>query len=384
MCYHLIKKYLLYFIIFFVLTIFSSHASTAQALNDSSSVIEAFKKVDFTIYGRIEIGAGFDGDGDLAVSNNVPRAGFKLSKSIFDDDPDKLKIISKVEFGLDLVSRDETITFSPDPGAQVSQAGDAVFIRMGYVGITYKDISIIIGKDNSLYYELGASEVDRFLAFGGTAIGVWNAGTDGGVSGTGRANQLIKLIYTTNNLKMGVQLQARDITDSNNKTVDTYGLGINYSIKGFAIGIGYNKVLDGVTDPQPNQANENDEAIVFASSYEFERYEIAFSYLNFTKHEDTEVNEETIFYDGEGFELYFKYKLTPSRKWHIATGFNYLFPKSDQNLNDFDSKFGLVELGYNFSQGSHVFISSKIDDSKNIDGSNRLPNLYGIVIRFAF
>ncbi|MEM6813415.1 MAG: porin [Bacteroidota bacterium] len=384
MHYHLINQYLQCSIVFFLLIILFSYPSTAQVLNDSSAVIKAFENVDLTVYGRIEIGAGFDDNGDLAVSNNVPRAGFRLIKSIFDNDPDKLKIISKVEFGLDLVSRDETITFSPDPGAQVSQVGDAVFIRMGYVGVTYKDISIIIGKDNSLYYELGASEVDRFLAFGGTAIGVWNAGTDGGVSGTGRANQLIKLIYSTNNLKVGAQLQARDITDSNNKTVDTYGLGINYSIKGFAIGIGYNKVLDGVIDPQPNQANENDEAIVFASSYEFKRYEIAFSYLSFTKHEDVEVNEETIFYDGEGFEFYFKYKLTPSRKWHIATGFNYLFPKPDQNLDDYDLKFGLVELGYNFSLGSHVFISSKFDNSKNIDGSDRLPNLYGIGIRFAF
>ncbi|MEM8567132.1 MAG: hypothetical protein AAGF85_11765, partial [Bacteroidota bacterium] len=92
---------------------------------------------------------------------------------------------------------------------------------------------------------------------------------------------------------------------------------------------------------------------------------------------------EDIFYNGEGFELYLKYKLTPSGRWHIATGFNYLLPKSGQNLGDFDSKFGLAELAYNFSSGSHLFISGKIDFSENIDGSDR-PNLYGLGIKMAF
>ncbi|MEM9390656.1 MAG: porin [Bacteroidota bacterium] len=380
---NLTRKHLQGLITFVAITAFLAYDLTAQPQSDSSRVINAFNEVDLTIYGRIEIGAGFDGTGDLGVANNVSRAGFRLSKSLLEDDLHKLKIISKVEFGLDLVSRDETITFTPDPGAQVSQAGDAVFIRMGYVGVIYDGVSLIIGKDNSVYYELGASEVDRFLAFGGTAIGVWNAGTDGGVSGTGRANQLIKLTYSSGNLKLGAQLQARDIAGDNNKTVDTYGLGINYSKQGFAIGMGYNKVLDGVKNPQPNQANENDEAIIFASSYEFKRYEIAFSYLNFTKHEEVEVDGEAVFYNGEGFELYIKYKLTPSRRWHIATGFNYLLPESGQNLNDFDSKFGLAELAYNFSERSHLFISGKLDFSENIDGSDQ-PNLYGLGIKLAF
>ncbi|MEO0553094.1 MAG: porin [Bacteroidota bacterium] len=380
---NLVSKYIQYLTAFVAIAAFPVSNLTAQSLNDSSRVINAFNKVDLTVYGRIEIGAGFDGTGDLGVANNVPRVGFRLSTSLLENHPDRLKVISKVEFGLDLVSRDETITFTPDPGAQVSQVGDAVFIRMGYVGVIYDGISLIIGKDNSVYYELGASEVDRFLAFGGTAIGVWNAGTDGGVSGTGRANQLIKLTYSFNNLKLGMQLQARDIADENNKTVDTYGLGVNYSIQGFAIGMGYNKVLDGVKNPQPNQANENDEAIIFASSYAFKRCEIAFSYLNFTKHEEVEVDEEAIFYNGEGFELYFKYKFTSSARWHIATGFNYLLPKSEQNLDDFDSKFGLAELAYNFSPGSSLFISGKLDFSEKIDGSNQ-ANLYGLGVKLAF
>ncbi|MEM8893236.1 MAG: porin [Bacteroidota bacterium] len=379
-----IKEYVEGKALLLLFAILSSYISPAQALEDSSKVMNAFNKVDLNIYGRIEIGVGFDSNGDMGVANNVPRVGFRLNKSILENDPDRLKIISRVEFGLDLVSRDETIIFSPDPGVQVSQVGDAVFIRLGYVGVVYENFSLILGKDNSVYYELAASEIDRFLAFGGTAIGVWNAGTDGGVSGTGRGNQMIKLTYATDHLQLGAQIQARDIAGDKNKTVDTYGLGINYSIDGFAIGMGYNKVLDGVEEPDPNQAHENDEAIIFASSYEAKRYSIAFSYLNFTKHEDVDVDGRSIFYDGVGFEFYLKYLPFASVRWHIATGFNYLFPKTDQNINQFDSKFGLVEIGYNFSHGSHIFASGKFDGSKNIDGSDRLTNLYGVGIRFAF
>ena len=70
---NLVSKYIQYLTAFVAIAAFPVSNLTAQSLNDSSRVINAFNKVDLTVYGRIEIGAGFDGTGDLGVANNVPR-----------------------------------------------------------------------------------------------------------------------------------------------------------------------------------------------------------------------------------------------------------------------------------------------------------------------
>ncbi len=333
-------------------------------------------------YGSVRIGVGY-AISEIGVGNNVPRVGITFRHAVFEDDPGKFKVIGRIEFGLDLVSRDETIEFTPDPGQRFSQAGDAVFTRLGYVGVQYESFTLKIGKENSIYYQLAASEVDRFLAFGGFAIGVWNAGTDGGISGTGRANQSIMLTYGKNNLKLGAQMQARDISRAS-KTVDTYGFGANYSANGIGLGVAYNKVNDGVVDPAPNQALMGDEAFIMAISYYGNRFVGAASYAILSNHEKIAVIDEDFFYDATGTELYLKYKFSSSLKWHVATGFGYLEPNSDQNLGDFNTIFGILELAYKFRKSSYLSTNVRLNDSNNIDGTGRGSNIYGLGIRFDF
>lgn len=330
-------------------------------------------------YGSIRIGVGMSGGGEVGVANNAPRVGLNFKHSIFSSDPDKFKVIGRIEWGLNLVSRDETVQFTPDPGAQFIQVGDAVFTRLGYLGLAYNDFSITFGKSNSIYYTLVASEVDRFLAFGGSAIGVWNAGTDGGVSGTGRANQAIILKYEGERFSLGAQSQVRNVSPESQK-LDTYGFAGNYHINDFALGLGYNKILDGVDDPLPNQAMDGDEAFLVSTSYTADRYELAFAYSVFSNHEVT----NDIFYDGQGMELFAKYKFSSSRKWHVASGFNYREPDSDENLGDFKFLFCILELGYNFKKSSYISANMRIDGSEDMSGSRLRENIYGLGIRFGF
>ncbi|WP_024771375.1 porin [Aquimarina macrocephali] len=331
-----------------------------------------------TPYGSIRIGAGFTEEGEIGISNNAPRVGLKFKHALSNDEAENFNIIGGIEFGLNLVSRDDTVEFAVDPGAGIAQVGDAVFTRLGFAGVSYRDFEFTFGKQNSVYYTMGATEIDRFLALGGAAIGVWNI-SDGGVSGTGRANQVFILKYQKNGLSLGVQAEARNISE-NSESIDTYGFGANYKIGGFGIGVGYNKVNDGVEDPLPNQAKDGDEAFVTSASFEKGRFTVAVSYSILKQHQRL----GDVFYDAKGVEFYARYKFSTNKRWHFATGFNYLKPDDDQNLGDFDTKFGIAEVGYNFKKSSHIFAATKIELSENSIGNRRNQSVFGIGIRFGF
>ncbi len=343
---------------------------------DSNWVEEITSRV--TPYGSIRIGAGFAEEGEIGISNNAPRVGLKFKHALSNDEAENFNVIGGIEFGVNLISRDDTVEFAVDPGAGIAQVGDAVFTRLGFIGVSYQDFEFTFGKQNSVYYTMGATEIDRFLAFGGAAIGVWNI-SDGGISGTGRANQVFILKYEKNGLSLGAQAEARNISD-NSESIDTYGFGANYKIGGFGIGVGYNKVNDGVEDPLPNQAKDGDEAFVTSASFEKDRFTVAASYAILKQHQRV----GDVFYDATGIEFYARYKFSTNKRWHVAAGFNYLKPDDDQNLGDFDTKFGITEVGYNFKKSSHIFAAASIDYSEDGNGDRRNQSVFGVGIRFGF
>ncbi len=355
-----------------------AQAQTAQDKKetDTNWIDEITSRV--TPYGSLRIGAGFAEEGEIGISNNAPRIGIKLKHALSKNEADNFNVIGGIELGLNLVSRDETVEFAVDPGAGIAQVGDAVFARLGYAGFSYKDFELTFGKQNSVYYQLGANQIDKFSAFGGAAIGVWNI-SDGGVSGTGRANQLLKLTYANSGLKIGVQGQARNIS-ANSKSLDTYGLGASYTIGGFAIGVGFNKVLDGVEDPLPNQAKNGDEAFVTSASYEKDRFSVAASYASLKQHQ--RLGDE--FYDAIGIEFYLGYLFSKNKRWKVASGFNYLTPDDDQGLGDFNTAFAIGEVSYTFKKSSKIFAAAKIDQSKTTTGDRRNQSVFGIGVKFDF
>ena len=69
--------------------------------------------------------------------------------------------------------------------------GESLYTRLAYIGIESGNNIIAYGKSWSTYYQI-ASFTDRFDSMGGEASGAYNAGTDGGASGTGRADNVLQ------------------------------------------------------------------------------------------------------------------------------------------------------------------------------------------------
>ena len=114
--------------------------------------------------------------------------------------------------------------------------------RLGFFGVDFgKYGRFTFGKQNSTHYDITSYTTDRFNVFGGQSTATYVAGTDGGQSGTGRADQT--MLYHLKFAKIfdfGAQGQLR--------TSDTpqafNGFGFSFQAKalpGLKIGGAYNK-----------------------------------------------------------------------------------------------------------------------------------------------
>ena len=75
----------------------------------------------------------------------------------------------------------------------INQATQPVFgARLGFIGVDFGALGrIAFGKQNATHYDITDCTRDRFNVFGGQSTGTYVAGTDGGQSGTGGADQII-------------------------------------------------------------------------------------------------------------------------------------------------------------------------------------------------
>ncbi|MCS4304204.1 porin [Chryseobacterium sp. BIGb0232] len=114
--------------------------------------------------------------------------------------------------------------------------------RLGYLGLDLgKFGTLTIGKQWSVYRDITAY-TDKFNVFGSRASATFIGGTDGGETGTGRADQAVIYRNHFGPFYLGGQIQARG--GNNGKFIDGFGASLQYEIKeGFFAGAAYNRVL---------------------------------------------------------------------------------------------------------------------------------------------
>ncbi|WP_422695047.1 porin [Chryseobacterium sp. Mn2064] len=114
--------------------------------------------------------------------------------------------------------------------------------RLGYLGIDLEKFgTITIGKQWSVYRDV-TSYTDRFNVFGARASATFIGGTDGGETGTGRADQSVIYRNRLGRFYLGGQLQARG--GNNDKFIDGFGFSLQYRIQdGFFAGAAFNRAL---------------------------------------------------------------------------------------------------------------------------------------------
>jgi len=341
-----------------IIALYSTIAIAQQ--KDSTSLAKDLLK-SVTPYGTFEYAFGGNRLG-TAVVEIIPRIGLE-GKWDFDES-DKYYFFTKAEVGLHLVSRNDYIEISSDPGGSYSKINQTLYARQGYIGIGTPFGRISFGKQWGVHYTL-AGNIDNMYMFGGDAMGVYNAQTDGGPSGTGRADQAVKYELNKGNYYIGLQGQFRDVSPNDNKFADAFAAATSYDFNGLKIGFSYAKVFDGVDSVTHGEAKVNDEMIAGFIGYDKKNFHFAIIGQYFNNHE---VTDNLVFYKGYGIEYNLTINFGKQKRWSFVNNISFMAPVTSEGLSYYSNWYAF-ELARRFSLNTVIFVGFKIDGSTMSDGS---------------
>ena len=261
--------------------------------------------------------------------------------------------------------KNTNLQLSGDASLQNGSSGESLSSRLGMVHASHEKWgTIAVGKQWGVFYDV-VSVTDVLNYFGGNATGVYNFNGDGGLSGTGRAEQAISWRKSFDNLNVAVQLQMQDEpVDFENTDVEIatmgngYGVAVSYNFSNFTLGAAYN--LNEIEfAPGIPFADEDDIATAVSATYgdSSQGLHVAFSGVVSENHE---IIEGDTFMDATGSELYVRYSLESD--FGVYGGYNML--ESDTSGNDYELFFTYVGTDYKFENGfGLLFVEAKVNDN---------------------
>jgi predicted porin len=113
--------------------------------------------------------------------------------------------------------------------------------RLGYVGVDFGDFGrLTLGKQWGVHYDV-TSYTDAFNVFGANASATFVAGTDGGLTGTGRADSALSYRNTLfGKLDLGLQVQMRGAAGGG--VIDGFGGSLQaHVLPGLTVGATYSR-----------------------------------------------------------------------------------------------------------------------------------------------
>ena len=206
-----------------------------------------------------------------------------------------------------------------------------------------------------------------FNVYGGSALSVYSAGTDGGSLGSGRADNAIIWRNARGKFSYGLQTQLQSTADND----EFKGLGgslIFAPNDSWQIGAAFTASRIKGAFEQITGDDESSVATV-GVRYDSGPWNVAFNIATWDKHESIFFVDDTLIYDGDGAELYVDYAY--SDRLHFNGGFNYTDPDIDDPR--VDSDFGLEQLLFGASwfatEESFVYIEALLSGGSDVNGS---------------
>ncbi len=284
---------------------------------------------------RPQFAQDHDGSG-VTFHTGGSRAGFFYYYKF----ENKMELIFQYEGNVDFSGNTKFINVSD---------GDNSNRRLSYIGLRYDQNQIIVGKYWSPYYDI-AGLTDNFMAFGGQAGGAFNNGSDGGSSGTGRADEVIQLRTDHGKFETALQVQLNH-TDEKTVTKDYQycmaGSIIFKNWEGFDIGASFAHQKFDTLTPAMEAINihGDDQSYIIGGTYRKEEFSIS-SVLSYTKNHMTD--DQGTYFNGMGTELYMRYDIDDS--YRLAAGGNILIPRDASYEGNYKIKSYILSAQYTFGE----------------------------------
>lgn len=302
-------------------------------------------------------------------------------------------VYGRVEAGFNLLDELDSLLSSGGSGGE-SEQGDSLFPRLYTVGIDTPVLVASYGKSWSTYYKI-ASFTDRFDSAGSSAVGTFNASTDGGATGTGRADSVLQTLafidfmperWQVNPFNLNIQFQSGQPVPGVEGVDYQYAFGLSAvldSTDNYTLGVAYNRAfIDGLDNPAVLAAGiqgDAEAALIGARWFDERRY-IALTVARLLNHETTDAGT---YFDGWGSELYARHRLI--KGYWLVGGYNRLTPDADQNqAGQYELLYGIVGLRYSIDEFNRLAYAEWRIDSTVSENGEKLGNIFTIGVRWDF
>ncbi len=305
-------------------------------------------------------------------------------------------LFGRYELGFNLLDELKINRYEPTDNDDVYILdGKSIHTRLAYIGFQSKHNTFVIGKNWSTYYQI-AGFTDRFDSMGGEAAGAYNAGTDGGAAGTGKADNVIQtrlnldLFSSITNLKplsVNVQLQhGEEIPGLENSHYGiSYGLStIIEAWSNISFGIAYNQAtlsddIDFARADLRSLSGDMKTLLVGARWFNDDWFIGA----TMSKSQNMHTADNNQYFSGIGAELYGQYQFRENL-WLLA-GFNKLKPDDDQlQASHYALDYTVLGMRYSIEGFSRMFyFESRIDQGTTFDNKKR-GNQLALGLRWGF
>ena len=290
-------------------------------------------------------------------------------------------IFGRVETGFDLL----------DTFTSKAQGSDDGQLRLANIGLDGEHVYLKAGKSWSVYYTV-AGAADRFAIFGGDATGAYNAGSDGGATGTGRADDALQTkIYISppqwaNIQPFNLNLQyalGQPIPEVSNQDYD-YSWGLSAWLENksrVGIGLTYHRArIENLQAPQVREAGIQGDATAAALAFKTYGDKWLMS-LVLSKLDNIETTEQKKYFNGKGAELFAQWKF--ARDFWLVGGGNWLLPQDNATqAGDYEVKYGVLGVHYSIDSFNRVIYTEWKDDHGRLSNGRKRKNEFTVGIRW--
>jgi predicted porin len=329
---------------------------------------------DYRVYSRFGTQVAFTQD-ESQVQDASSRIGFEYSVG------DEVRLFAAAEWSVRLTGNENPF----NPGDTTS-SGFVVLEdvqsrtfgnRLGYLGVDFNEWGrFAVGKQWGVHYDV-TSYTDQFHVFGADASATFNAGTDGGFMGTGRADSALSYRNTFfDRFEIGMQIQMRNL--SNGQSIDGYGASAQLRIlEGFKAGASYTRAMYDDRLKGPVLGLDGDgEYLAFGLRYDSDRLKLAGVYARETNGDLTRVpvlDEGVsillpVVFDATGVELFGRYELPGGVG--LLGGYLSYDPDTDSQIGDYvdaraNLEYYVAGLDYRWFPNATFFAEYRL--AKGID-----------------
>lgn len=344
------------------------------------------------LYGSIRIhaienGTEFSSDDQVSgfsLGDGGSRVGARIQQALRKG----TRLFGRAEGGFNILE-----VFSSNASSGEGDQDHALTPRLYYIGIDSPYVFASFGKNWSTYYKI-AGMTDRFAVFGGNTSGVFNAGTDGGASGTGRADEVLQTrlyldIFKSLRIKpfnLNVQYQRNQPiaqVDAANFG-DQFGASAWFDTEaGWGLGVAYN--LSRIEDRQAPGIvaaglDGDDQALALSTRWSGDHW---YASLVWSRQDNHAVNDQNLYVDGRGVELYAQWEFR-DRWWLVAGGNWFMADDRDPQAGLYEVDKKIIGLRRTIDSFNRMFyLEYQLNDGSSYAGESN-ENEFTVGIRWDF